>query len=391
MIYDVIVVGAGFAGSVIAHEFAKRGKKVLILEKREHVGGNMYEYVDTNGISIHKYGPHIFHTNSKRVCEYIKQFTELFDYEHRVLANIDGVLVPVPFNFTSLERLFPESEAKKIEDKLLTKYKKDEKVSILNLIKDEDQVIKKFGEYVFEKVFIHYTAKQWGVPIEEVDTSVINRVPVILGYDDRYFQDEYQFMPKYGFSQIFEKMLNNENITVELNQNAIDRIKVDIKSNRVLFDGSEFDGLVFNTGAIDELLEFKYGELPYRSINLVFEQHKVKSFQEASVVNYTCSEDFTRITEFKKFYPFDKELNEKEDTTILKEYPIMYSRDNKELTPYYVITNEENLSKYKKYKDSVQGIKNLYFCGRLAEYKYYNMDAVIEHALDLVSEVMEEN
>lgn len=384
--FDVIVVGAGFAGSVLACEMAKKNKKILVLEKRSQIGGNMYEYKDSNGIPIHKYGPHIFHTNNKEVFEYLKQFSEFFKYEHKVLGKIDGEYVPVPFNFTSLEKLFPRDEAKEIESKLLSKYEKEAKVSILELINDSDSQIKKFGEYVYEKVFIHYTAKQWEIPIEEVDTSVINRVPVILGYDDRYFQDKYQFMPNDGFTIIFENMLNNKNITLELNQNATDRIKIDTIENKVYFDGKEYNGLVIYTGAIDELLEYKYGELPYRSINLVFEQYKEKSFQPSSVVNYPNEEKFTRITEFKKFYPFDKELQNKNDTTILKEYPIMYKKEL-DLTPYYVITNKENLDKYQKYIDSVKNIKNLYFCGRLAEYKYYNMDAVIERALNLINEI----
>ena len=386
--YDAIIVGAGFAGSVIACELAKKGKKVLVLEKREQIGGNMYEYEDTNGIPIHKYGPHIFHTSNKEVFEYLQQFTEFFKYEHKVLGRIDGQLVPIPFNFTSLEKLFPEEKATQIKEKLLSKYEKDTKISILDLINDEDEMIKEFGEFVYEKVFVHYTAKQWEIPVEQVDSSVINRVPVILGYDDRYFQDTYQYMPKRGFTEIFENMLKNENITVQLNQNAIERIKIDTNENKVYFDKEEFKGIVVYTGAIDEILDYKFGELPYRSIDLVFEQYKQSEYQPAAVVNYPNEEKFTRITEFKHFYPFDEQLKQKEDTTILKEYPLMYDRKSpKNLTPYYVITNEENLKRYEQYKESVKNIENLYFCGRLAEYRYYNMDAVVERALKIVNEI----
>ena len=386
--YDAIIVGAGFAGSVIACELAKKGKKVLVMEKREQIGGNMYEYFDTNGIPIHKYGPHIFHTSNKEVFEYLKQFTEFFEYEHKVLGRIDGELVPIPFNFTSLEILFPEEKSTKIKEKLLGKYEKDTKISILDLINDEDELIKEFGEYVYEKVFVHYTAKQWEIPVEQVDSSVINRVPVILGYDDRYFQDTYQYMPKRGFTEIFENMLKSPNITVQLNQDAVNRIKINTDENKVYFDNEEFKGIVVYTGAIDEILNYKFGELPYRSIDLVFEQYKDKKYQPAAVVNYPNEEKFTRITEFKHFYPFDEKLQEKEDTTILKEYPLMYDRKSpKNLTPYYVITNESNLKCYEQYKESVKNIKNLYFCGRLAEYRYYNMDAVVARALELVKEI----
>ena len=348
----------------------------------------MYEYEDTNGIPIHKYGPHIFHTSNKEVFEYLQQFTEFFKYEHKVLGRIDGQLVPIPFNFTSLEKLFPEEKATQIKEKLLSKYEKDTKISILDLINDEDEMIKEFGEFVYEKVFVHYTAKQWEIPVEQVDSSVINRVPVILGYDDRYFQDTYQYMPKRGFTEIFENMLKNENITVQLNQNAIERIKIDTNENKVYFDKEEFKGIVVYTGAIDEILDYKFGELPYRSIDLVFEQYKQSEYQPAAVVNYPNEEKFTRITEFKHFYPFDEQLKQKEDTTILKEYPLMYDRKSpKNLTPYYVITNEENLKRYEQYKESVKNIENLYFCGRLAEYRYYNMDAVVERALKIVNEI----
>lgn len=386
--YNAIIVGAGFAGSVIACELAKKGKKVLVMEKRAQIGGNMYEYEDTNGIPIHKYGPHIFHTSNKEVFEYLQQFTEFFKYEHKVLGRIDGQLVPIPFNFTSLEKLFPEEKATKIKEKLLNKYEKDTKISILELINDEDEMIKEFGKYVYEKVFVHYTAKQWEISVEQVDSSVINRVPVILGYDDRYFQDTYQYMPKRGFTEIFENMLKNSNITIQLNTDATDRIKINTEENKVYFDNEEFKGIVVYTGAIDEILDYKFGELPYRSIDLVFEQHKQKEYQPAAVVNYPNEEKFTRITEFKHFYPFDKQLKQKEDTTILKEYPLMYDRkSSKNLTPYYVITNPENLKRYEQYKNLVRDIKNLYFCGRLAEYKYYNMDAVVARALELVEEI----
>ena len=385
--YDVIVVGAGFAGCVIARELAEKGKKVLILEKREQIGGNMYEYVDNNGIPIHKYGPHIFHTNSKKVFDYLKKFSEWFKYEHKVLGNIQNKLVPIPFNFTSLEMLFSEEKAKKIEEKLLSKYEKNSKISILDLINDTDSEINEFGKYVYENVFANYTAKQWEIPVSQIDKSVINRVPVVLGYDDRYFQDKYQYMPKYGFTDIFKNILDHDNISIQLNKDAIEYIKIDNKNNKILYENNEYKGILVYTGPIDEALDFEFGELPYRSINLKFESLKCNQYQTVAVVNYPNTEKFTRITEFKKFYPFDKKLSENKETVILKEYPIKYDRSKEYLTPYYVITNAKNLEIYNKYKDSVKNIKNLIFCGRLAEYKYYNMDAVIERALSIAEKI----
>ena len=380
---DVIIVGAGFAGSTLANLFANANKKVLVIDKRSHIGGNMYEEVRDNGVRIHKYGPHIFHTNDKEVFEYLQKFTSFYFYEHRVIGYIDGEYVPIPFNFKSLELLFPSDKVKIIKEKLLSNYKDQKKVSILDLLNDSDEVIKEFGKYVYEKVFVHYTAKQWNVPISEVDSSVINRVPVILGYDDRYFQDTYQAMPKNGYNEIFENMLNHKNIEIKLNTNALDLIKIDIDNKKIYYNNEEFKGTLIYSGALDELLEYKYGPLPYRSLDLVFEDRCENYYQPSSVVNYTISEKFTRITEFK--YLSNQIV--KDNTTILKEYPLTYDYKNKNHVPYYAIFNDDNLALYQKYYDSVKDINNFYLCGRLAEYKYYNMDAVVRRAMDLFKEI----
>lgn len=381
--YDVIIVGAGFAGSVLARCFAENNKKVLVIEKRSHIGGNMYEETRKNNVRVHLYGPHIFHTNDKKVYEYLKRFGGFYFYEHRVIGYIDNSYVPIPFNFKSLEILFSETEAKKIKNKLISTYKNQKKVSILDLLDSKDEVIKKFGEYVYDKVFVHYTAKQWNIPIEEVDTSVINRVPVILGYDDRYFQDTYQYMPKNGYNEIFENMLNHENIDIQLNTDAKEHITIDIKQKQILYDKESFKGQVIYSGPLDELLNYKYGPLPYRSLNLIFEDKKENYYQPSSVVNYPNDEKFTRITEFK--YLSNQIV--KNNTTILKEYPLTYDYKNKEHIPYYAIFNNENLALYQKYYEEIKEIKNLHLCGRLAEYKYYNMDAVIKRALELYEEI----
>ena len=385
MNYDVIIIGAGFAGATLANKFAEDKKKVLLVDKRNHIGGNMYEEERKNGLRVHLYGPHIFHTNDREVFEYLKQYTEFYFYEHRVLANINNVLVPVPFNFKSIELLFDKKNADSIKNKLLKKYPNSKKVSILDLLNDTDKEIKKFGEFVFENIFVHYTAKQWNTSIENVDKSVINRVPVLLGYDDRYFQDEFQYMPKNGYNEIFENMLKNKNITKKLSTDAKDIIK--IKDNKIFYNNKEFNGIVVYTGEVDELLDYKYGPLPYRSLKLKFEDKKSNYFQPSSVVNYTISEDYTRITEFKYL---SNQIVDK-NTTILKEYPLNYNYKNKNHIPYYAIINEDNNNLYKKYLDDINKIKNIYLCGRLAEYKYYNMDAVVRRALDLYEEINKES
>lgn len=386
--YEVIIVGAGFAGSVIARELALKGKKVLILEKRAQIGGNMYEEIGKNGIPFHKYGPHIFHTNDENVFEYLKKFTKWFPYEHRVIGKINDKLVPIPFNFKSLEMLFPKEKADSIKEKLLQKYEPESKVSILDLINDNDELIKEFGNFVYENVFANYTAKQWEIPVEQIDKSVINRVPVVIGYDDRYFKDSIQYMPKNGYNEIFKNILDLENITIKLNQDANKLLKLDVNEKKVYFEGKEFNGIVVYTGPIDDAFSNEFGKLPYRSLRLDFEELNINKYQPSSVVNYPNEEKFTRISEFKYFYPENNEIFNAESTTILKEYPAKYDGNN---TPYYCIINEENNSMYNKYKDLSKGFKNLYFCGRLAEYKYYNMDAAVKRALEVSQEILKVN
>lgn len=376
--YDSIVIGSGFAGSVIAHELAKAGKKILVIEKRSHVGGNMHEETNKLGIRIHKYGPHIFHTNSEEAFSYLASLGEWYFYEHRVIGNIDGKLIPIPFNFKSIELLFDNNKAKDIKSKLTSNFPDQQKVSILDLINHEDKTIKEFGDYVYEKVFANYTAKQWEIDIKDIDTSVINRVPVILGYDDRYFQDKYQFMPKNSYNEIFDNLLNNPNITIELNSNAKDLIR--IKDNQIFYKDNIFKGNLIYTGLIDELFDYKYGKLPYRSLRFEFKDYKMNYFQSSSVVNYPNEHKYTRITEFKYL---TNQLSK--DTTILEEYPQKYDGEN---VPYYSIINEDNSKLYEKYKDEASKVPGLYMCGRLAEYKYYNMDQVILKALETVKEII---
>ena len=360
-----------------------KNKKVLIIDKRNHIGGNMYEETRKNKVRVHLYGPHIFHTNDKEVFEFLQKYSDFFFYEHKVIGYIDGKYVPIPFNLKSLELLYDSKSACEIKEKLLSKYNFGEKVSIFDLIHSDDKQIKEFGEFVFDKVFVHYTAKQWNTSIDNVDTSVVNRVPVVLGYDDRYFHDEYQFMPKDGFNKIFNNMLKDKNITIKTKTNAKDILFVDTKNNKIYYKGKPFDGKVIYTGPLDELLDYKFGPLPYRSLKLKFEDKEINYYQPSSVVNYTVSEKYTRITEFK--YLSNQVV--KNNTTILKEFPLTYDYKNPKHIPYYVISNEENLKLYEKYTNEIKEINNLYLCGRLAEYKYYNMDQIIRKAIDLYDKI----
>lgn len=385
MNYDVLIIGAGFSGAVVARQLAEKyNQKVYLIEKRNHIAGNMYESESSNGVRTHLYGPHIFHTNDESVFEYLKRFSEFYEYEHCVVGKIDGNLVPIPFNFQSIDKLFDSDKADRIKSKLTEEYPSIQKVSILDLLNSKDELIREFGAYVYEKVFVHYTAKQWQQPIEDVDTSVINRVPVVLGYDNRYFQDDYQHMPRHGYTKLFEKLLNHPNITVQLGTDAASVLSLDISNGTVHFLGAEWNKPIVFTGAIDELFFYEYGHLPYRSLNLVFEDYNQNTYQANSVVNYPNEEEFTRITEFK----FLTSQDIRGVTTILKEYPCQYNPNGSVGNiPFYPIINNENIELYKKYADLSRRFKMLYLCGRLAEYKYYNMDSAISSALKLSDEI----
>jgi len=386
MKYDYIVVGCGFAGATIAERIANElNKRVLIIEKRDHIGGNMYDYVDENGIIIHKYGPHLFHTNLDNVYDYVNNFGKWFSYEHRVLGKVKDKLVPIPFNLTSIVECFDKEKSNKLKKILLEEFGEGKKIPILELRKHNDKDINELAEFIYENVFLYYTMKQWDQKPDEIDPNVTNRVPVYVSLDDRYFQDKYQIMPVGGYTKIFENMLlNNDNIDIKLSTNVLDIIE--FKNDKIYFDGEEFNGKVIYTGAIDELFSYKFGELPYRTLTFEFETKNMDYYQPVGTVNYPTKEDkFTRITEYKHF---TSEENNSKNTVIMREYPCKYE-NNLGMTPYYPINNEESSLIYDKYLNEVNKYGNLYLLGRLAQYKYYNMDLIINEALELVKKLKE--
>lgn len=378
--YDAIIVGSGCAGATIARKYADNGKKVLLVERRNHIAGNCYDEIDDKGVMIHKYGPHIFHTSDEKVMEFLSRFTKWHDYEHEVLANVYGKYIPVPFNLNTLHMVYDEEKAKELEEKLINTYGFGSKIPIMKLRENKDTDIQMIAEYVYDNIFLKYTMKQWGQTPNEVDESVTARVPIVLSYDNRYFHDTYQKMPKNGFTKMFENMLESDNIKILLDTDAKDIIK--IVDNTIYYNGEEYKGEVFFTGQVDELFDYEYGRLPYRSLKFVFEQYDKEYFQPKSVINYTVDEDYTRITEFKYF------LGQKTDgTTIIKEYSIPYEGKEGQI-PYYSIINDENVAQYKLYKDKADKISNLHLVGRLAEYKYYNIDAIIKRAIEVSEKEM---
>lgn len=379
--FDSIIIGTGMAGAVIGRELAEKGnQKVLMIDQRNHIGGNCYDMVDDKGVLIHLYGPHIFHTNNKTVFDYLSRFTEWYPYEHKVAANVYGSLMPVPFNLKSLNVAFGEDKGAVLKEKLVNQYGMDTKVTILELQSNADPDIQEVAAYVYENIFLKYTMKQWGQTPDQVDKSVISRVPVLISYDERYFQDTYQGMPLAGYTKLFANLLDHQNITVRLKTKAQDIFSID--EDQILFDGQPFTGNVIYTGPIDELLNYKYGRLPYRSLAFQFEYYDKAFYQSHGVVNYTVDEDYTRITEFKHM------TGQKIDgTTIIKEYPLAFTGE-KDQIPYYSVINSENRALYEQYVNDFKGLPNLHFLGRLAEYQYYNMDAMAEKALNLSQQLL---
>lgn len=383
MTYGAIIAGAGFAGAVCARILAENGVNVLILEKRTHIAGNAYDYCDDNGVLIHKYGPHIFHTNNLKVFDFLSRFTDWNGYEHKVLANVYGTLIPVPFNLVSLNNVFPEDKAEDLKNKLLEKYNYGTNVSILDLKNCEDNDLKELSKYVYDNIFEKYTIKQWGTSPEKIDPATTARVPVRLSEDCRYFTDEYQGLPSAGYTTMFEKMLSHENICVKTDTDCLEHISLE-SNGKILFDGKEFSGKLIYTGKIEALLDVKYGALPYRTLDFEFETHMCEYYQNCGTVNYTVDMPYTRITEFKHM-TLQKCLN----TTILKEYSKPYEPGKGQI-PYYPIINEETGALYEKYVSALSEYKSLYLSGRLAEYKYYNMDMAALKSMQLAEKILEE-
>lgn len=363
---DILVVGAGISGAVIAERYASLGKKVLVIDKRPHIAGNCYDYVDENGILMSKYGAHLFHTNDESVWEYVNRFSEWYKWEHKVLARVDEKLVPIPVNIDTVNLLFNQSISSEAEMK---KWLEDHRLPIENPQNGKEAVLAKVGPELYEKMFRHYTKKQWDKFPEELHASVLNRIPVRTNKDDRYFSDKYQALPSGGYTQMFEKILAHPNIEVRLNTDYFD-IQDEIGDCSKLF----------YTGPIDRYFDFKYSikeKLEYRSINFVKETIDQEYFQENSVVNYPGTEvDFTRIIEYKHF-GHQKAPN----TVIVKEYTV----DSGE--PFYPVPNQRNQEIYERYRKDAEQLKNIYFVGRLANYKYFNMDQAFKNALDLFHEL----
>lgn len=360
-VFDYLVVGAGFSGSVIAERLATQsGKKVLVVDKRNHIGGNAYDHYDEHGVLVHKYGPHIFHTNSREVFEYLSRFTKWRSYEHRVLASVDGQLVPIPINLDTINKLYGTN----LNSFEVEEFYKSLAEPVENIRTSEDVVISKVGRVLYEKFFRNYTRKQWGLDPSELDRSVIARIPTRTNRDDRYFTDTYQAMPLHGFTRMFENMLNHPNIKVMLNTDY-QEIQKAIPCREMVY-----------SGPVDEFFDYRYGKLPYRSLDFKHETHNTSVFQPAPVINYPNEHLYTRVTEFK--YLIGQEHSK---TSIVYEFP------KAEGDPYYPAPRPENNEMYKQYKALSDTTPGVYFVGRLATYKYYNMDQCVAQALSVYKQI----
>lgn len=370
--FDWIVVGAGFSGSVVARELAENSnQRILIIDRRSHVGGNAFDFINEHGHRIHPYGPHIFHTNSQKVFDYLSRFTDWYPYEHIVHGNLkDGKIVPIPFNLSTLELLdttLSRQVSKLLGDSIMI----GDEIPVQKLMESTNPTLRRVGELAFSTIFKGYSEKQWGRPLQSLSPSVGARVPVRFSYDNRYFLDQFQFMPADGYSVLFENLLDHSNIQIQLEK---------------CFNPSDYDKdqkIIF-TGQIDELHNFELGELPYRSLEFSFQHQSEANFQTTAQVNFTQSEEFTRITEFSKFTGLAGE-----GSTIAHEFPIAHL--NGKTVPYYPIPQDANSELHAQYLELTKTrFPNLKTLGRLADYKYFNMDQVVAKALQISAVIASE-
>lgn len=384
--YDVIVGGAGYAGSIMARKYADLGKKVLLVDRRKHIGGNMYDYKNDSGILIHKYGPHIAYMETDKAYNFLSQFTEWNKYEHRVNVEIQGKEVPLPFNLTCIDIMFNSEKATKLKDILISKYGMDSKVPVLDMLNSDNKDLNELARFIYDNIFVDYTTKMWGLNPKEISQAVTGRVPVRISYDNRHFVSRIQVMPKYGFTKIFENMLNHENIDILLGED-VRKVVIFNKNNKTFYYNNQvFNGTYVYTGALDELLNYKFGELSYRSLEFKIENHNVDKIQETGTLNWPDKRPETRRSEMKIL---TSQQDIKGTTVTLTEYPELCNRYAEHWNePYYPIPSDENESNYKLYYNELSKIKNLVLIGRLAEYKYYNMEAIVLRALELFEKVV---
>lgn len=364
--YTNLVVGCGLSGATVARWIADElGEKVVAIDSRSYVGGNCHDFHDENGICIQRHGAHIFHTNIKEVWDFLGRFATWNPYFHRVKAVVDGIEIPLPFNFNSLRLTFPRTLANRLEKKILRHYSYNQRIPILELLKTGDPDFKFLSDYIYKKIFLPYTQKQWGMIPEDVASSVMARVPVLVGMDDRYFTDRYQGIPVGGYSSLVGSMLDHPLITVFLDT-PFERI-----GNSIAYDR------IFYSGSMDEFFHYEFGALPYRSVRFEYSTHDLTRLQSAAVINYPENYDFTRCIEFSHFYC----TNFVKKTVVAFEFPEPFTLGTNERA--YPVVNDESTATFNMYQDRAKNILNVHFLGRLGDFQYYDMDKAVARALDV--------
>jgi UDP-galactopyranose mutase len=378
MNYQAVVVGAGLSGAVTAERMATQlGWKVLVLEQRSHLGGNCYDEYDASSVLIHRYGPHLFHTDKQHVWEYLSQFTEWHPYEHRVLSHIDGQLLPIPFNLTSIERCFSAEKAQAMIAALMTRFGEGARIPILQLKQESEPLLAELAEFIYQRAFVNYTCKQWGVTPESISPEVTARVPVVVSRDDRYFTDPWQAVPLSGYTAMLERMLTHPLIELHLATPMEKHVRLNWQQNEILLDGKPFSGPVIYTGMLDQLVADEEIRLPYRSLRFEHQHLPQTQFQPVTTVNYPNEHAFTRITEFKHLTG-----QQHAGTSIVYEYPCVYESE-KGLEPYYPMFTENAQAHYAKIRNELSQFPQLIMLGRLAEYRYFDMDDAVDNALNI--------
>lgn len=377
--YDYLFIGSGLSTATVCATLPA-DKKILVIEKRPHIAGNVFDY-NEKGILVHKYGPHIFHTNDEEVFTFLNKFTKFNSYKNVVEAKIDDNLIPLPININSIKILFP-NEAEEFINYLKSQFPNQEKITILELSKlDKFQHI---YQTIYNRVFASYTSKMWNKSIEELDASVFARVPIYLSERNTYFTDKFEGLPVEGYTKMVENMMSSDNIEIIFNTNISEVIN--FQNNSIYIENSKIDIPIINCAPIDEIFGYKFGKLTYRSLNIQFETLDVKTLQKTAVVNYPEHISMTRITEYKNFYP---EKNIDIDQTIIsKEYPGDFDENSQLFSErYYPIPNDISKDQYSKYLLEAQNYPNLYHLGRLAKYEYVNMDQIVRKALDFAEKL----
>jgi UDP-galactopyranose mutase len=359
-------------------------KKVLVLEKRSHIAGNAYDERMEDGILVQKYGPHIFHTNNESVYKFITNYGQWIPFTLKCEVLMNGITTPSPFNLQTIDSFYSPEDARNLKNAIKQEYPNNNSITIVELLKSSNKLLQQYARMLFDNDYSPYTAKQWGIEPSEIDISVLNRVPVRFDYTNRYFDDKYECLPEISYTDFFEKLLSHRNIDIQLNTNALDCMRVDTQDYCVYYNNQALDIPVVYTGALDALLEYKYGVLPYRSLRFKYETKDIPSFQNVPVVAHPQAKDFTRITEYTKLPVQTDHIK----TIIAYEYPVKVDVNNaNSIEPYYPIINESNLSMYDQYAKLIDDIPNLFLCGRLADYKYYNMDNAVVRALEVYEKI----